>query len=149
MKRADRISAAVIIAICIYFQIKMDTFNPLSRLFPQVIVFILAGLALLLFILSFVKPKETVVFDREQKYLLPVLSVIIMVVWVACIRLIGFLFSSIIFFPFTAFMITSRKAKRTRIVKNCVIALALIGFFFLLFSLFLNVQFPTGKLGIL
>ncbi len=64
MKTADRISAGVLIGICIYFQVKMDKFNPFSRLFPQVIVIILAGLAFLLFVASFVRPKETAVFGK-------------------------------------------------------------------------------------
>lgn len=149
MKTADRISAGVLIGICIYFQIKMDNFNPLSRLFPQVIVIILAGLAVLLFVLSFLRPKEEEVFGKETGYLIPVLSAGLMIVWVACIALIGFLFSAIIFFPLMVVLITSVQAKRLRILKNCIIALALIGVFYLLFSLILSVQFPAGKLGIL
>jgi hypothetical protein len=148
MKTADRISAGVLFGICIYFQVKMDKFNPLSRLFPQVIVIILAGLAFLLFVLSFVRPKETEVFGKDINYLMPVLSVLVMVAWAACIRLIGFLFSSIVFFPLMVVLITSARAKGKRILKNCIVALALIGIFYLLFSLVLGVQFPAGKLGI-
>jgi hypothetical protein len=148
MKTADRISAGVLFGTCVYFQIKMDKFNPLSRLFPQVVVIILAGLAFLLFVVSFVRPKETEVFGKDTNYLIPVLSVLVMIVWAACIHFIGFLFSSIIFFPLMVVLITSVQAKRKRILKNCIVALALIGVFYLLFSLVLGVQFPAGKLGI-
>lgn len=151
MRTADRISAGIILAICTYFQIKLLNYNPLSRLFPQVIVIILAGLAVLLFVLSFVK-KETVenIFGEGKKLIRPLISVGLMVGWVASIRLIGFLFSSIIFFPVLAVLITPESAggMKTRILRNILIGLALIGVFFLLFSLALNVQFPTGRLKV-
>lgn len=149
MKRGDRISAVILLAVCLYFQIRMKGFNPLSRLFPQVIIIILAGLALLLFILSFFKLKDTPVFGREVKYLIPVFSAVIMIAWVALVGLMGFLFSSIICFPLMVVLITSLQAKRMQLVKNCIIGLALIGVFYLLFSLVLGVQFPAGRLGII
>lgn len=47
MKNADRISAAVILGICLYFWIEARGFSPLSGFFPQVIIVILAALAAL------------------------------------------------------------------------------------------------------
>ncbi len=148
MKLADKISAGILVAVCIYFQIRMDQFNPLSRLFPQVIIIILGGLAVLLFVLSFIKPKDVKIFEKKRSYTIPLLSIGMMIVWVACINWIGFLFSSIIFFPLMGVLISAGEGRRLRVLKNCVIALALIGVFFLLFSLLLKVQFPAGKLGI-
>ena len=127
----------------------MHHFNPLSRLFPQVIVLILAGMSVLLFVLSFVRPKETEVFGKETSYTVPTLSAVLMVVWVVSVAFIGFLLSTIIFFPLMVVLITSFRAKRKRLVKNCIIAVALIGIFYLLFGLILGVQFPAGKLGII
>ena len=152
MKTADRISAGILLAVCAYFQIKLVKYNPLSKLFPQVIVIILAGLAVLLFIMSFVK-KETVesIFGEGKKLVRPLISVVLMIGWVASIRLIGFLFSSIIFFPVTAVLITpeATEKRRFRVFRNIFIGLALIGVFYLLFSLVLNVQFPTGRLELI
>jgi len=48
VKNADRISAAVILGICLYFWIEARGFSPLSGFFPQVIIVILAALVIAL-----------------------------------------------------------------------------------------------------
>jgi hypothetical protein len=82
MKNADRISALVILGICISFFVLSRRFSPYSALFPRVIIIILGSLALLLLVLSFFKPKGGRVFDTLEVRYLPIgISVLLMVAW--------------------------------------------------------------------
>jgi len=139
MRNADRISFFVIIGICIYFWMESRGFGKYGVLFPQVIVFILGLLACVLFVVSFIEPKDRAVFrDKTLRYGFILLIIFLFIAWIALIRFMGFVVSSILFI----------KKKRTPLaitVKVLIIGVT-VGAFYLFFSKLLLVSFPKGFL---
>ncbi|KPJ86255.1 MAG: hypothetical protein AMS17_13265 [Spirochaetes bacterium DG_61] len=94
MRNADRISFFVIIGICIYFWMESRGFGKYGVLFPQVIVFILGLLACVLFVVSFIEPKDRAVFrDKTLRYGFILLIIFLFIAWIALIRFMGFVVS--------------------------------------------------------
>jgi hypothetical protein len=149
VKNADRISALVVLGICVLFFAQARDFSPYSALFPRVVIVILALLAVLLLIASYVRPKVVKVFDRNEitvKFLTVVATLLLMIAWITFINFIGFLTSSILFFSLIS-IVLDRKHKRPRQIlqKVGLIAVTVTGIF-LFFSRLLYVSFPTGLL---
>jgi len=110
MKRTDRISALVLLAVSTYFFIESDKFSPLSRLFPRVVLVILAGLAILLFILSFRHKKVGEAFDSAAfRHVPSLMALTFMVAWGVFLPVIGLLVTSLIFFRPSQFIWTERR----------------------------------------
>jgi len=147
MKTADRIAALLLLGICVYGWIIGRTFSPLSGLFPQVIVLILGGLSLLLFILSFFRSPEEARFVLVQGQALPViLTVSIMVAWVALISVLGFLVTSLSMFSLMT-IVLGRKERTVRqlVLRLLAVCVSTVGFY-LFFDRLLLVSFPRGLL---
>ena len=146
MKNANRITAAVLLCLCIYFFIESGNFTSFGLLFPRVIVGILAFLSLMLLILSFVKPEEGKVFDTLNiRYLPVIISVSLMIAWAFIIDLIGFYITSIVFFPLIVVFL-DRKSKPIVLIRNIGIVIAIVTGFYFFFVKVLQVPFPTGVL---
>jgi len=146
LKRADRISSLVIIGISIFFLIEAKTFSPLSGLFPRVAISLLGGLALLLFILTFVRRDSGKAFDSASfRHVPSLVSLLLMIVWGILIPVIGFLVTSLIFFPLITLYLDrdapgKKKLSRIAIVEGLTVA------FYLFFTRVLYVPFPEGFL---
>ena len=146
MRKADRISALFLLGICIFFFIKARNFSPLSGLFPRVILYILGGLSILLLLRSFFWKKENASFDTSVfRHFPSVITTVLITAWVAFIPIIGFLVTSLLFFPLiTVFL--DRKASGKKIAGRVALSLALVGGFYLFFTKVLYVPFPEGLL---
>jgi hypothetical protein len=149
VKNADRISALIILGVCALFFAEARDFSPYSALFPRVVIVILAVLAVLLLIVSYIRPLAGKVFDRNEisvKYLTVLATLLLMIAWVAFISFLGFLTSSIIFFSLVSIALDRKHKKPLQILqKTGLIAVTVTGFF-LFFSKLLYVPFPTGLL---
>jgi putative tricarboxylic transport membrane protein len=146
MKNADRISALVILGICIAFFVLSRKFTQYGALFPQVIIILLGLLALLLLVLSFVKPKGGKVFDTLEVRYLPIgISVLLMVAWAFVINVLGFLVTSLLFFSLMAVYL-GRKKTWLSILKNLAIVACVVTGFYFFFVKVLLVPFPEGIL---
>lgn len=146
MRRTDRISALVLLAAGTYFFTESEKFSPLSRLFPRVVLIILAGLALLLFILSFRRKKDGEDFDSAAfRHVPSLMTLAFMVAWGVFIPVIGFLVTSLIFFPaITVYL--DRSAPRRKKLGRIALAAAVTVVFYFFFTMVLYVPFPQGLL---
>jgi len=149
MKNADRISALIVLGICVLFFTEARDFSPYGALFPRVIIIILAVLAVMLLIASYVRPVAGKVFDRNEitvKYLTVLASLFLMIAWIAFINFLGFLTSSILFFSLISIILDRKHKRPLQILQKVgLIAVAVAGVFFF-FSRLLYVPFPRGLL---
>ena len=147
MKRADRIAALVLLGACVYAWIEAQDFSPLSALFPRVVVVILAALSLLLFALSFVKPRAGKIFVLVEGNALPLgLAVVMMVAWVALIGLLGFLVTSLLIFALMTVVLERRERRPRQILLRVALVCAVTVAFYFFFDRLLLVSFPRGLL---
>ena len=151
MRKADRISAAIILCMCGYFWYKSTSFTKFGFLFPQVVVAILGFLSLLLLGLSFVKKDKSEKSDQvseqvDVKYLNIVIAAFLIFLWIFFIRLIGFAVSSILFFSAITIVFGERKQPFLHYFRKVGIIVATVLFFYFFFSRLLNVPFPKGVL---
>jgi hypothetical protein len=146
MKRADRISSLIILGICVYFFIEAGRFSPLSGLFPKIVLIILAAMSLMLFIATFLHRKNESVFDSASfRHVPSLISLLLMVCWGILIPVVGFLVTSLVFFPLITIYLDRtadgrKKLGRIALVEGITLA------FFLFFTQVLYVPFPRGFL---
>ena len=146
MKRADRISSLAIIGLCIYFFVKAGDFTPLSGLFPKVVIILLGGLSLLLFIVTFLRRDIGETFDSASfRHIPSLLSLLLMIVWGILIPVLGFLVTSLIFFPLITVYL-DRKTSGKKKLGRIMIVEGLTAAFYLFFTRVLYVPFPEGLL---
>jgi hypothetical protein len=147
VRTADRVAALALLGACVYAWLASRTFSPLSALFPRVVVVILGALALLLFVLSFLRPGRGKVFVLVHGNALPVaLSVVMMTAWVALIPVLGFLVTSLLLFSLLT-VVLERKARRPRqILVRVAMVCAVTVVFYFFFDRLLLVSFPRGVL---
>jgi len=147
MKTADRISAILILAICVYFWTEADSFTKYGRFFPQIITIILGLLTLVLLIMSFTKPLKEKVFTIEvTKYIIIIISIILFIVWVFFINILGFVTSSVIFFSIMNVILSKKGKKFSHYAVRIGMVIIIILFFYIFFSRILLVPFPSGLL---
>jgi len=147
MRTADRVAALLLLGICVYGWIASRLFSPLSALFPQVIVLILGGLSLLLFILSFFRSPDEPRFVLVHGRVLPVvLTVAMMVAWVALISLIGFLVTSLLISSLMTVVLERKQRTGMQIILRIVAVCTVMVAFYLFFDRLLLVSFPRGVL---
>jgi len=146
MKNADRISAAILIGLSVFFFVESGNFSRYGKLFPRIIAVILGGLALLLLVMSFVRPKEGRVFDRGgADYPSVGVTVVFMIGWAFLIDVLGFLTASLLFFtPLVVYL--DRKKTWMRILRNVGLVAAVVAGFYFFFVKVLLVPFPEGFL---
>ena len=146
MKNADRISSAVLIGLSVFFFVESGNFSRYGKLFPRIIAVILGGLALLLLVMSFVRPKEGKVFDlRETDYPSVGIVVVFMIAWAFLIEVLGFLTASLLFFaPQVVYL--DRKKTAVRILRNIGLVAVVVAGFYFFFVKVLLVPFPEGFL---
>ena len=133
MKNADRIASIVLLLIAIYFFAETRKFTSYGALFPQVIAVVLGVLAALLFVLSFVKPKEGRAFaSGEVRYLTIGISVAIMAAWAVMIGVLGFYVTSLLLFSVMVVYLDRKKTWRS-ILRNIGLVGALVTAFYFFF----------------
>ncbi len=149
MKNADRISALIVLGLCTLFYLEARDFSPYSALFPRVVIIILAALASLLLIHSYIRPEAGKVFDRTQitvKYLTVLTSLLLMIAWIFFMNLLGFLTSSIIFFSLITIILDRKHKRPLQILQKVGLVAVTVTGIFLFFSRLLYVPFPSGLL---
>lgn len=140
------LSGSIILAVSVYWFVAAADYKELSRLYPQVIAVIVAGLALVLLGMTIFGngPKiQLATGDPGERHLRSTTMIVAMIVWTALIPVLGLLIASVIGVT-TMGLITFRAHAGT--VRAIVIAVALVFVFFLLFRFLLNVPFPRGIL---
>jgi hypothetical protein len=146
MKRADRISSLVILAICVFFFAGAKEFSPLSGLFPRVVLFILGLLSLLLFIATFLHRNDGAEFDSASfRHIPSLIALLLMVAWGILIPVIGFLVTSLIFFPLITLYLDRNTTGKKKLGRIATVE-GLTAGFFLFFTQVLYVPFPEGFL---
>jgi hypothetical protein len=146
VKRAERIATLVMVAVCVYAWFEARRFSPLSALFPQVVVIVLGGLALLLFVSTFVKRGEGKKFVLvEENSLAVALTALMMTGWVALIGIIGFLVSGFVFFPLMSVTLDRRERTVWRNVGRVALTWAVTLAFYYFFDRVLHVSLPRGR----
>jgi hypothetical protein len=147
VKSADRVASLILAAICGYAWFEARSFSPLSAFFPRVIIVVLAGLSLLLFILSFTRSGREEGFVLVQGNVLPVaLTVLMMAAWTVLISLLGFLVTSLLMFSLMSVVLERRKRKPLQILLRLGVVSAVTVAFYLFFDRLLLVSFPRGLL---
>lgn len=148
MRNVDRISAIIVLGICAYFWTESREFTQFGQLFPQVIVIILGVLSLALLILSFVKPKQIKLFNKEEgiSFLPVIIAVLLMIAWVFIIQLLGFLVTSTIFFSLMVILFDRKKHRAIHYLVRIGIVIVVTVSFYLFFAQLLLVPFPRGVL---
>ena len=146
MKIGDRVAAAVLLGLCVWFLTLSAGFSPYSALFPRTIVVILGLLALALLVVSFVRPEEGSVFGALPSTYLPIaMSGGLMVGWLVFINVLGFLVSSLLFFALITVFLDDQRTARA-ILSRIGIVWAITAGFYLFFAQLLMVPFPRGAL---
>lgn len=146
MRRADRYSSIFLLGLCVLFLVKARKFSPLSGLFPRVIIYILAGLSVLLLLRSFFWKKDGPAFDGAAFRNLPsLISLVIIIAWVSLVPLLGFLTTSLICFPLLTVYLDYH-APRKKIIERLIYAVVLPLVLYFVFTKILYVPFPEGLL---
>lgn len=149
MKNADRLSALIILGLCALFYAQSRDFTPYSALFPRVVIVILAVLALLLLVISFVRPEAGKVFDRSAitvKYLTVLATLLLMIAWIVFVSILGFLTASILFFSLISIVLDRKNKRPLQILRKVGLIAVTVTGLFLFFSRLLFVPFPGGLL---
>ena len=147
MKSADRVASVILVAICGYAWFEARRFSPLSAFFPRVIIVVLAGLSLLLFVLSFTRSGREERFVLVQGNILPVaLTVLLMAAWIVLISLLGFLVTSLLMFSLISVVLERRKRRPLQMLLRIGVVSAVTVAFYLFFDRLLLVSFPRGLL---
>lgn len=147
MRRTDRISSIFILTVCVVFFIQAREFSRLSALFPRVVMYILGGLALLLLARSFFwKKDDGKTFDSAAfRHLPSLITLALITAWVALVPVIGFLVTSLLFFPLITVYLDG-KAPGRKIAGRIALATTLTVAFYFFFTQVLYVPFPEGLL---
>jgi putative tricarboxylic transport membrane protein len=146
-QRARNLSSALVLMVVTAFWFVESTgFRPLSRIFPRVlaaVVFVLAAILALLTLIGRGPVIKLAEGDAGARHVRSGTMIAAMVVWTGLIPLIGLLAASFIGVIGIGFL-TFRAHIGT--LRAIVIAVALVGAFYLLFAVLLNVPFPRGLL---
>ncbi len=146
MKLVDRISTLILMALSLFFFVEARDFSPLSGLFPRVVLIVLAMLSLLQFILTFTRKKDEGVFDATAfRHVPTLLCLLMMIAWAILIPVLGFLVSSLIFFPLITVYLDRDASTRKKLGRIGIAWLTTLAFW-LFFTKVLYVPFPTGLL---
>lgn len=144
---ARNLSASIALMIAsVYWYVEAGSFRQLSRLFPRVVAGIVFVLALILAVLTILGhgPKVDVAeSDSRQRHRRAAGLMLTLVVWMGLIAVAGLLIASIIGTVLMG-LVTFRAHSGT--IRATVIALAVLGGFYVMFAWLLHVPFPTGLL---
>jgi hypothetical protein len=147
MRIADRTAFIIIAGICGYFWIQSMSFGRYGVLFPRVIILILGVLSCVLLAASFFEPKDRKIFGgKTVRYAFILLLIFLLIAWIALIRYIGFVVSSIVFISLLNVLIDRRRRKPGAVAVKVAVTAAIVGAFYLFFSRLLLVSFPKGLL---
>jgi hypothetical protein len=149
LRRAEVVSSVVILGMCGYFLAVARGFDRFGRLFPRVIIIILAALSLFLLVSALVtreKNEKKVFADTGVRYANILLCVFLFIAWASFIRVVGFVVTSVIFFSIISILFDTRKKSLTHIIVRIATVAVTVGVFYLFFALFMRVPFPRGVL---
>jgi hypothetical protein len=147
MRNADRIISIVLLGICAFFFVEARSFTRFGRFFPLTIIIILAALSFLLLVLSFIKPKRSVIFGRlHRKHIAIAVSILLIGTWGFLINILGFVVTSVILFTVINVLLDEKHRSLGSILKKTGIIAVVVGAFYLFFAQLLLVPFPRGYL---
>ena len=144
-QRARNLSSSlVLMVVSAFWFVESGNFRQLSQIFPRVlaaVVFVLATILALLTLFGRGPIIKLAEGDAGARHMRSGTMIVAMVVWTALIPLIGLLAASLIGVTGIG-ILTFRAHIGTR--RAMLIAIALVGAFYLLFAVVLNVPFPRG-----
>jgi len=147
MKRSDRIASIILIGICTYFWIKAKSFSKFGAFFPKVVIIVLGILSLLLLVQSFIKKEDIKIFrETSTKYITIIISSLLIIIWGFFINVLGFVFTSILFFTIIYIILDRKKRGFSAILIKIVTVILIVGLFYIFFEKILLVPFPKGIL---
>ena len=145
-KARNLTSSAAVMIVSAYWFFGAAEFRPLSRLFPKVLAAIVFVLALILGVITLLGRGPQIRLSRGdsgERHMRSGTLLIALVLWTLLIPVAGLLLASVLGTLLMG-VVTFRAHVGT--IRAILIALASVGAFYLLFSLLLNVPFPTGML---
>jgi hypothetical protein len=149
LRRAEVFSSVIILGMCGYFWAVARRFDRFGRLFPRVIIIILAVLSLFLLLSALVtrdRNDRKVFGGAGMRYASVLLCVFLFVAWVFFIRVIGFVVTSVIFFSIVSILFDTKRRTLPHILIRIATVAVTVGVFYLFFALFMLVPFPRGVL---
>ena len=145
-KTRNLTSSILLMAVSVYWFVEAGSFRPLSRLFPRVLAGIVFCLALVLGVLTLLGHGPVIHIsesDSDSRHRRAAGLLAALVLWTALIPVAGLLIASVVG-VITMGIITFRGHAGT--LRAVLIALAVVGGFYVMFSWLLHVPFPTGLL---
>ena len=146
-QRARNLSSSlVLMAVSAFWFVESGTFRQLSQIFPRVlatVVFVLAAIMAFLTLIGRGPVIKLAEGDAGARHMRSGTMIVAMVIWTALIPLIGLLVASLIGVVGIG-LLTFRAHIGT--LRAIIIAVVLVGAFYLLFAVVLNVPFPRGVL---
>lgn len=139
--------AGIMFFFAVGFWTQMDPdFTHYGAYFPERLIPCLFALGIMLLIKGFVKPTRLPVFWKDMNSTM-VFTIIVGIVWVFILEWVGFSISSAlaIFTLLVKFNPGSLK-KPVQLTKYALIAIAEVGFIYVLFVRLLYVSLPVGRL---
>ena len=141
------LSAAVLVAVSVFWYLSAADFRPLSRIFPRVVAAIVGISAVVLAVLTVLGHGPVIRLasgDAGERHMRSGTLMGALVLWTALIPVAGLLLASLVGVAVMG-AITFRGHHGTG--RAIIVALVSVGAFYLLFQMVLHVPFPVGLFG--
>jgi hypothetical protein len=145
-KARNLTSAIIVMAVSAYWYAGSTGFRSLSRMFPQVVAVILFLMGALLAVLTLLGHGPVIRMaegDAGTRHVRAGSLIVALVMWTLLIPLAGLLVASVLGVVGMG-LLTFRGHQGT--IRAILIAVGLVGIFYVLFAVVLNVPFPRGFL---
>lgn len=148
MKRevnTELLSGVIGLLLTAVFFFALEDISWMSIVFPKTIVFIMAIIACILFIMGIVKPSRAPVFQVGSNVRWMVTGVLFFA-WVLCMPVLGFFVSTVVFMTLIVGYLARARAQVTigKFMTWIPIVIAEVTFFYLIFTKVLYVPLPRG-----
>ena len=149
MYNSDRTAAILMFVIVLIFAFQFsDIPSSYSRIFPKAVAWALVVLSAILLIQSWVNPR-VVEFAETHELKKVGLAILIMFGWMACISVLGFYISSVLFFTLFMILVEPSILKQKKLPASIFVAAVEIGVFYLVFTKALNVPYQRGYVSVI
>jgi putative tricarboxylic transport membrane protein len=141
------VSGLAILAIAAVFWVQRNYSSQYGGLFPDVVLVLLAGLALVLVALGVMGRGPAVESDREPVPMGGLArAAVLLVVWIATLPLLGYVLGGVAFFLLTALLMRKERPDVKGVLLDLGVAVGVVAAFYVLFTRVLSVQLPEFAL---
>ncbi|MPV35474.1 tripartite tricarboxylate transporter TctB family protein [Georgenia subflava] len=144
---ADKINVAVgalTIAVAGVFWVQRSYTTQYGGTFPDPVIIVLALLGAVLLVLGLTR--KAVGQGTEEEERMPVrgllIAVVLLAAWVAALPYLGYLVGGVIFFALMAVLMRTGRPSLRGLLLDVVIAVAVVAFFYVIFTEVLYVRLP-------